>query len=81
MRRIAFLFGAGASFGAGRILPERPPLGSHLYHELAISYPGSWGCLPTHITDTLSRDFEAGMRLVYDELGAAIPQLMREMAI
>ncbi|MBI2796793.1 MAG: hypothetical protein HYX65_08830 [Gemmatimonadetes bacterium] len=26
-------------------------------------------------------DFEAGMRLVYDELGGAIPQLMREMAI
>lgn len=81
MRRIVFLFGAGASFGAGSILPERPPLGYQLHGELTLNYPGSWGRLPDHIAKALSRDFEAGMRLIYNELGGAIPQLMREMAI
>jgi hypothetical protein len=39
------------------------------------------GALPKHISTTLSADFEAGMRQVHDEIGGAIPQLMREMAV
>ena len=41
--RIAFLLGAGASAGAGHILPSRPPLGAGLYDALASRYPRTWG--------------------------------------
>lgn len=81
MRDIVFLLGAGASYGAGSILPERPPLGSQLYRELRRSYPGSWGALPKDMARQFEVDFEKGMRFLHDEFGGAIPQLMREMAI
>jgi hypothetical protein len=42
-RNIVFLFGAGASFGAGHVLPESPPLGPSLYDALAAKYPKVWG--------------------------------------
>lgn len=81
MRDVVFLFGAGASYGAGEIIPERPPLGIQLFAELARIYPGSWGRLPTDIKGAFSINFEAGMAEVYKQLGMAIPQLMRELAI
>jgi hypothetical protein len=81
MHTIVFLFGAGASFGAGGILPEPPPLGAHLFSILEQNYPGSWGSLPAGIKATLRRDFENGMLEVHDSFGVAIPSLMREMAI
>ena len=81
MRDIVFLFGAGASYGAGDILPESPPLGLQLFGELARIYPGSWGALPGDVHDALSANFEIGMAMVYERLSPAIPQLMREMAV
>lgn len=81
MRDCVFLFGAGASFGAGGILPEQPPLGAQLHAELARLYPGSWGALPDNIRSALVFSFEGGMELIHQSLGGAIPQLMREMAI
>lgn len=81
MRDIIFLFGAGASYGAGDILPEQPPLGFQLYGELARIYPGSWGALPEDIERALQENFETGMQEIYDRISPAIPQLMREMAI
>jgi hypothetical protein len=76
------LFGAGASFGAGSILPESPPLGGGLFDELVVSYPGSWGRLPDELLTTFRNvGFEAGMRIVFDQYGNAVPQLMREMAV
>lgn len=82
MHRFVVLFGAGASFGAGAILPESPPLGGDLYRALAMSYPTSWGALPASFDEAFRVEgFERGMRLVFDAYGAAIPQLMREMAV
>lgn len=81
MRDIIFLFGAGASYGAGEIIPERPPLGIQLFTELARIYPGSWGKLPPDIQMAFSANFEVGMTEIYKQLGMAIPQLMRELAI
>src|SRR3990170_7499469 len=51
------LFGAGASFGAGDILPERPPLGRQLFGELARCFPSSWGGLSRRYRVALSPRF------------------------
>lgn len=80
-RDIVFLFGAGASYGAGGIIPENPPLGFQLYDELEKIYPGTWGSLPSDFIDTFKVNFEDGMGLVHDKFGHIISQLMREMAI
>jgi hypothetical protein len=42
-RDIVILFGAGASYGAGHVLPQVPPLGPNLYDALAAQYPDKWG--------------------------------------
>ena len=34
-RDIVILFGAGASYGSGHVLPQAPPLGAELYDALA----------------------------------------------
>lgn len=81
MRDVVFLFGAGASYGAGAIVPERPPLGSSLYSELARIYPRSWGALPLEIEANFVENFEKGMATIHSHIGPAIPQLMRELAI
>ena len=74
------LFGAGASFGAGGIVPEQPPLGSGLYSELRRLCPGTWGALPIALASELERDFESGMATVATTICAAVPMLMRDMA-
>jgi hypothetical protein len=81
MKDIVFLFGAGASFGAGGTLPEQPPLGYQLYPILERIYPSTWGNIPKEIREIFKKDFEAGMQLIHDRYGHAIPALMREMAI
>lgn len=82
MHRVVILFGAGASYGAGGIVPEAPPLGTALYDALVVSYPNSWGALPPDTRIAFSREgFELGMKLVFEQYGGAIPQLMREMAV
>jgi hypothetical protein len=42
-RDIVILFGAGASYGAGCVYPEPPPLGEKLYDALATAFPNEWG--------------------------------------
>jgi hypothetical protein len=83
VRDIIFLFGAGASYGAGSVLPERPPLGYQLYPILENIYPGTWGGLPNNIKQAFCEgaNFELGMKLVYEQFGSSIPILMRDMAI
>lgn len=82
MRRIIFLFGAGASFGAGDIIPERPPLGSQLYSSLATIYPHTWGDLPAEVKLKFEADnFESGMGTLYERYSQVVPQLIREMAV
>lgn len=81
-RDIIILFGAGASYGAGGIIPEQPPLGDKLFSILAHQYPGSWGALPNPIKAAFSEHgFEIGMQKVHDNCGTSIPSLMREMAL
>jgi hypothetical protein len=63
-RDIVILFGAGASFGAGHVLPAAPPLGLALYDALATQYPNVWGpdSHPGKMWgDKLRRDFERAM--------------------
>jgi len=82
LRDIVILFGAGASYGAGGVLPEQPPLGDQLLPHLQRSCPGTWGALPVDIVQEFETNkFESGMRLIYERFGHAIPQLMRDMAI
>src|SRR5687768_14554101 len=80
-KRVVFLFGAGASFGAGGIVPEPPPLGGQLFRILASHYRRSWGQLPADVERQMEEDFEAGMAMVYERHSMAIPLLMREMAL
>lgn len=78
--RYAFLTGAGASFGAGKLAPNPPPLGRDLYKELASRFPRSWGNLPWQYAGELRRDFELGMQQIWDKHLEWIQQLMIDMA-
>ncbi len=80
-RDIVFIFGAGASYGAGDILPERPPLGGELYGALSKHFGSSWGALSPEIAARFEEDFEKGMGLLYEDFSPSIPALMRELAI
>lgn len=78
---IIFLFGAGASYGAGNIIPERPPLGIHLYTELEKNYPKSWGNIPSAIKQKFAINFEDGMADLYHNHNYSIPLLMQQLSI
>jgi hypothetical protein len=41
--KVLFLFGAGASKGAGHIDPTDPPSGADVYDRLAWECPSVWG--------------------------------------
>ena len=75
------LFGAGASYGSGDVFPERPPLGGGLFGELARCYPGTWGTLPEEIRSSFCKDFEIGMRALWEGYSWIVPRLMQEMAL
>lgn len=74
------LFGAGASFGSGSVLPEAPPLGGDLYAELRKHLP-SWNNLPVDIDTEFKKSFEDGMQILWDKYSAGIPELMRHMTL
>ncbi len=78
--RYAFLTGAGASYGAGKLAPKPPPLGSDLYKELATRFPRSWGNLPWQYAGVLRRDFESGMQQIWDRRLELVQELMIDMA-
>ena len=67
-RDMVILFGAGASNGAGHVLPQAPPLGDALYDALAAQYPKEWGS-ESHLgkmwATQLRNDFEQAM---YEEV-------------
>ena len=75
------VFGAGASYGAGDVVPNRAPLGSELYSELCRYFPRSWGALPDDAGIEFNNNFENGMRVVWDKYGSATLDLMRHMAL
>lgn len=83
MRRIAFLFGAGATKGAGGIQPE-PPLGAELYERLQLSFPESWGSLINEEEDRAFRGdppFEPGMDLLWRGREQRVQRLIIDLAL
>jgi hypothetical protein len=78
---IIVLFGAGASYGAGGVLPSVPPLGSSLYQELSSMFPATWGSLPSSLKVQFYTNFEDGMSTLWNSGSHAIPILMQKMAI
>lgn len=75
------LFGAGASAGLQNIIPNNPPLGSQLYSQLQITFPHSWGQIPSNIDDRFREHFEEGMGEIWEHYSTSVPRLMREMAV
>jgi hypothetical protein len=83
-QNIAFLFGAGASKGAGAIDPFPPPLGGCLYDELVEAFHDTWGALEEDERDTFGGDgpgFEAGMQLLWEKFDARASPAIVDMAI
>jgi hypothetical protein len=78
---IVFLFGAGASYGAGHILPCPPPLGSGLYNELKNSFPITWGRLPPKIDKMFEIHFEDGMGYLWNKMESYVPDLLQSLAM
>ncbi|MHA1951618.1 MAG: hypothetical protein ACXAEN_20215 [Candidatus Thorarchaeota archaeon] len=78
---ILFLFGAGASYGAGHILPRPPPLGSRLYDELRITFPSTWGRLPLNFDTMFRLNFEEGMGYLWNRGLQLTPTLLQELAV
>ncbi len=60
--KYAILFGAGASFGSGSVIPKPPPMTANLIRALERLFPAVWGSLPEAQRNLLRRDFEAGMK-------------------
>ncbi len=79
MKRIV-LFGAGASYGAGRVYPKVPPLGKDLYAELA-RYSLAWRNLPDDIQSGFQGGFEQGMQVLWDKYSHSISPLMQHMTL
>jgi hypothetical protein len=78
--KYAFLTGAGASFGAGRLVPRVPPLGKGLYNELAKKYPTTWGNLPWEYAGSLRGEFELGMQKIWEKRLELVQRFMIDMA-
>ncbi len=74
------IFGAGASFGSGEVVPKPPPLGADLFPVLRRLFPGVWGGLSGSQIAELELDFESGMQQVGKENPHALPPLQRAMA-
>jgi hypothetical protein len=62
--RIVFLFGAGASYGAGGMM-KPPPLGNRLFSDLAAAFPHTWGALPSEFDEEFRKGFEVGIEACY----------------
>ena len=78
------LFGAGASWGAGDVAPQNPPLGPQLFQALVNHSPNIWGDLPEDVTIQFKpgSNFEPGMRSIWNKFGHGgpeLPNLLREM--
>jgi hypothetical protein len=76
------LFGAGASYGSGEIIPEPPSLGNKLFTKLASLFPNTWGALPERLNQSFERDFELGMEEMWNSetFSQFIPDLIKNMA-
>lgn len=75
----AVLFGAGASYGSGNLLPKAPPMGSDLFAALQRLYP-NWRSVPSEVAEKFEEHFESGMAVLIENYGFAVGPLMQEMA-
>lgn len=80
-KSIKIIFGAGASFGAGSILPERPPLGNQLFLELQRLFPQTWGSIIGELKETFIENFELGMKIIWEKFSHSVAQLMQDMSV
>lgn len=78
---IIFLFGAGASYGSGKVNPCPPPLGSNLYEALKKIYPTTWGSFELNLQSKFINNFEDGMAELISGNSHIIAPLMQRMAI
>lgn len=79
-KKLLFLIGAGASYGAGSTLPERPPLGNQLFSELQRIYPNSWGTIVDDLKAEFISNFELGMKTLHDNYSHFVAPLMQNMS-
>lgn len=79
--QLAFLIGAGASKGAGRIQPKPPPLSGELYGALRSAYPRSWGRVTGDLDRRFRDDFEVGMWDCWSHGDETTARLLIDMAI
>lgn len=81
---IGILIGAGASFGASGIAPEKPPLGGELLDRLQAAFPATWGALLDDEELAAFKEdppFESGMRLLWYKNDQRMQSLLTDMAI
>lgn len=75
------LYGAGASFGSGKVEPAVPPLGNDLFDVLSRLFPTSWGKIPKDLSLVFRDNFEHGMEQIIQSNYSAVNLLMQKMAI
>lgn len=80
-KSIKVIFGAGASYGAGSILPERPPLGNQLFFELQRLFPQTWGTINGELKAAFLENFELGMKTIWESFSHSVAQLMQDMSL
>jgi len=77
----AILFGAGASFGSGGVIPRPPPMTNDLLQALERLFPMVWSDLSQNLRLLLGSDFEAGMKEIGEKNPHALPPLQRSLAL
>lgn len=78
-RNFAVLVGAGASYGAGLVAPEPPPLGDALYGWLRKGFPDTWGSVAGELDVHFRGNFEAGMHDAWTNHSAQTQALLIDM--
>jgi hypothetical protein len=76
---MAFLIGAGASHGCGRVEPEPPPLGDSLYGWLR-EHSGTWRAIGGPLHDSFTEHFEQGMYEAWMNYSDTVQDLLVDMA-
>lgn len=77
--RLAFLIGAGASYGAGPVHPHQPPLGRGLFGELKTFCPRTWGRIKGARASLFEPDFERGMDVLWSQQPDDMVDLLNDM--
>jgi hypothetical protein len=73
------IFGAGASFGSGDVIPYPPPLGNKLFEKLE-GLNKTASRIPEHIKEIFRSNFEKGMSEYFKYTNMTIMSFQRELA-